>query len=355
MEEISYPRTAKRPSSKGPANGIKLSAKDNKIRYDISYNPKANNKNYQEHLDRIQDAGIKWVRLEAADAEAIEYASQKKLNVIAIVKSKTALKDAGVACQCYCPNCDWGDIWKEYIAERVRELGPFGVKIWQVDNELNHPLQNPLPAGNIELAMDIIKIGAETIRTLDPTAKIAVNLNYCPIAIDPAAFISKFKSLRDDESVPLDILGMDYYKGGWGGVKGDWGDLCPGKPKDYPIDIDHHHELWLGDMMIMETGFCTAPIGDTSEINTTKECQRKFVNRVFYHMDEHIENCSWFKGIIWYEYHSKHDFEICEDYFGLHYIGGLEEDKKPAWDDFVSLIEEHNQFNKILGIQYHCY
>jgi uncharacterized FlaG/YvyC family protein len=69
---------------------------------------------------------------------------------------------------------------------------------------------------------------AETIRDLDSTAKIAVNLLYCPLfnkevekiiesidrKIPPEEFMDAFKSLRDTEGVPLDILGMDYYKGG---------------------------------------------------------------------------------------------------------------------------------------------
>jgi hypothetical protein len=317
--------------------------------------PEAICKNHREHLKRIRRAGIKWVRLEAADAEDIEYACHLGLNVIAIVKSQTALKDADAACKCYCPSCNWSGIWRGYVCERVRELGQFGVKLWQVDNELNHPIQNPIPSQDIGLALNIIKIGSETIRDLDPTAKIAANLNYCPIAIDPATFIAKLKSLRDDESVPLDILGMDYYGGGWGVGGGDSVDLCPGSPKDYARDIKGHHDLWHGDMMIMETGFCTSPITDSLDDHETNECQRRFVNSVFSTMGEYIKNCSWFKGIIWYEYHSKHDFEICEDYFGLHYIGGLKEDEKPAWHDFVKLTKEYNQFNKILGIQYHCY
>jgi hypothetical protein len=325
------------------------------------YGPEAICKDHQQHLDRIQEAGIKWVRLEAADAGAVEYACQIGLDVIAIVKSQTALKDAGEDCLCYCPSCDWGSIWKDYVADQARGLSPLGVKIWQVDNELNHPLQNPLPAGNIDLAMDIIRIGARTIKGIDPSAKIAVNLNYCPPQIDPSMpednnFIKALKSLRDDEHVPLDILGMDYYKGGWGGSGGDdIGDFCPGAAEDYPMDIKCHHDLWRGDVMIMETGFCTNPIGELLDIGATNGCQANFVNSVFSCMGDHIKNSQWFKGIIWYEYYSKHDIELCEEYFGLHYIGGLDGDKKPAWDDFVNLIGQYNKFNKILGIQYHYY
>lgn len=93
---------------------------------------------YREHLDRICHSGIKWVRMEAEDVDAIKYACENCLNVIAIVKSRTALQNTDRACRNYCL-CDWSGICREYIKEKMRELDGSGVKSWQVDNELNHP------------------------------------------------------------------------------------------------------------------------------------------------------------------------------------------------------------------------
>ena len=332
------------PNYEEPRGGAKTSSSTTtKVQVDTQNAEKKAADSYRRHLSRIKDSGIKWVRLEAADIEVVKYACTIGLNVIAIVKSQTAIYDSlGIKEIRYFP-WNWGKIWGSYVEKKVEELSSIGVKVWQVDNELNHPGQNLLPSQNPRLAQDIVRIGANAIRNIDPTATITVNLNYSPPLIKARDFIMAYRFLRDIEGVPLHILGMDYYKGGWSA-------FCPGSPSEYAMDVENHHKLWSGDILIMETGFCTYP--DNGSLH---ESQCDFMKSVFSSLDALIKKASWFKGVMWYEYSSKHWGFPCEDYFGLHYIDGLEEHKKLAWNEFLNLLRNYDASGKIFGVQYHLY
>jgi len=180
-----------------------------------------------------------------------------------------------------------------------------------------------------------VRLGAKQIRALDVEAVITTNLYGHQRQIE--SDIAAYRSLKE-EGVPIDILGMDYYRGSW---------YPEGGPELYPADLIKHQSLWGGDVLIMETGFSAYP--DTPQRRTE---QANYVKAVFQNMDNFFKNVNWFKGIIWYEYNSP-NLAPLEGFFGLHYERGLEQDKKPAWDEFVSQVKTYNQFSKFLGIHYH--
>jgi hypothetical protein len=96
--------------------------------------------------------------------------------------------------------------------------------------------------------------------------------------------------------------------------------------------------------MIMETGYCTS-------VKRTEVDQVDYVNKVFRSLDQYIKNAPWFKGIMWYEYHSSHSKIPCESFFGLHEHDGIKE--KLAWREFVKNVEKYQKYNKIFGVTYH--
>jgi hypothetical protein len=127
---------------------------------------------------------------------------------------------------------------------------------------------------------------------------------------------------------------MDIFRGSW----------HRGTPNIYPQDLEFFHELWEGDVMIMETGYCTND-------NKTQADQAEYVEKVFLALDQYIKNEPWFKGIMWYEYHSSHMKIPCENFFGLHDRDGVKE--KLAWGELVENVKKYQKYNKILGVTYH--
>lgn len=293
----------------------------------------------------MKNAGVKWVRMDVkkpieSSLNPFTEANKLGLKVIAVIKSKTMLRGLGHGADNYLPGSDWGGKWRESVKEAIINLGPF-VDIWQIDNELNHPWHNPIPSCNIQLAVDIVKGGADAVKNMIPEAKVAVNLFFnvggpVPISnidiIRDEPFIIKFKEELKEK---IDILGMDIYKGTW----------HKGSPVNYPDDLNRYHELWEGDIIITETGFCTGILG-RSEVH-----QAHHVKEAFQSLDDNIRNIPWFRGIMWYEYDSKHSGFPCENSFGLHKENGFEE--KPAWEEFVKMMIKYKRCDKILGITYH--
>jgi hypothetical protein len=127
---------------------------------------------------------------------------------------------------------------------------------------------------------------------------------------------------------------MDIFRGSW----------HRGTPDNYPQDLKFYHDLWKGDIMIMETGYCTGA-------KRTEADQAEHVKMVFRSLDQYIKFVPWFKGLIWYEYHSNHSKIPCESFFGLHYQDGMKE--KLAWGEFVRNVEKYRKYNKIFGVAYH--
>ncbi len=105
------------------------------------------------------------------------------------------------------------------------------------------------------------------------------------------------------------------------------------------------HNLWQGDIMIMETGYCTGPFGGS------EDDQVHYVREVFQVLENHLTSVSWFMGIMWYVYASSHAKIFCENFFGLHRNENWEE--KPAWAAFVDEVNRFTATGKRLGIQYH--
>lgn len=296
----------------------------------------------KEHLRRIRNAGIPWVRMDVKKpVEDCEYlfreACDLGLGIIAPITSKRMLKGHGFGTRHYFPGSGWELKWKKHIEEAVTLLHPY-VKIWQIDNELNHPVHNTIPFFNVRLALDILRNGINAVKEMDSGAKVAVNLFHelrGPLGfpyIRDKAFIRTFKQ---EMGHSIDILGIDIYRGTW----------HLGTPAQYPRDLERIRSLWHGDVMIMETGSCTGLFrGHEND-------QARHVRNVFRNLDNHIRDVSWFSGIMWYEYASSHAKIPCENYFGLHKSNGF--DSKPAWNVFVNEVNRYRTTGKILGISYH--
>jgi hypothetical protein len=296
----------------------------------------------KRHLRRIRDAGIPWIRIDVKKpVEDCEYlfreAHDLGLGIIAPITSKRMLKGHGFGTAHYFPGSGWERKWKSHIEKAVRALHPY-VKIWQIDNELNHPLHNSVPFFNVQLAQDIIKVGIDAVKYIDSVARIAVNLFHelrGPLGfpyIRDEALIRKF---RREMGNSIDILGIDIYRDSW----------HLGTPAQYPHDLERIHSLWPGDVMIMETGSCTGLFGGS------ESDQAHYVRHLFQNLDKYIKDVPWFSGIMWYEYASRHAKIPCENYFGLHKFDGF--DAKPAWTAFVDEVNRFSDSGRILGITYH--
>ncbi|UCG70056.1 MAG: hypothetical protein JSV09_03300 [Thermoplasmata archaeon] len=302
-------------------------------------------KTKKRHLQKMKNAGVNWVRVDVRKPiENCTYLFKAAhgigLKVIGVIKSRTMLKGLGVDTEKYLPGSDWARKWGKSIEQAASALVPY-IEIWQIDNELNHPWHNPIPSINAQLATDIIESGVNALRSVSPNAKTAANLFYevkSPISIldigviQDEPFILKYKENLKDK---IDILGLDIYRGTW----------HLGTPADYKNDLKRYHVLWGGDVMIMETGFCTGILG-RSEAH-----QANHVKQVFNYLDNYIKNIPWFTGIMWYVYKSSHLGIPCENSFGLHKNDGFEE--KQAWKEFEDCMKRYNQFGKILGLTYH--
>jgi len=296
----------------------------------------------KENLCKIRDAGIPWVRMDVKkpviECEYIfREAYDLGLGIIAPITSKRMLKGHGFGKRFYFGNSGWEEKWKNLIEESVEKLHEY-VKIWQIDNELNHPWHNTLPFLNKQLAVDIIKTGIEAVKNTDSHAKIAVNLFHelrGPLGfpyVRDETLTRLFKQVLGDS---IDILGIDIYRGSW----------HRGTPAQYPEDVERIHNLWQGDIMIMETGFCTGPFkGSPND-------QAQHVKQVFSALENHMRSVPWFSGIMWYVYASSHAKIFCENYFGLHKNENMEE--KPAWAAFVDEVNRFSTTGKKLGIMYH--
>ena len=294
------------------------------------------------HLQKIKRADVDWVRMDVFEpieecASLFRVAHELDIKVIAIVKSKTLLKGLGLGTRMYLRSSKWGSKWKRRMVEVASKLEPY-VEIWQIDNELNHFWHNFIPSMNSELATDIVDLGADAVREVDPEAKLAANLFYrvgLPIPglsiIRYEPFILRYKERLRDK---IDILGLDIYRPTW----------HRGTPADYPNDLEHFHDLWEGDVMILETGYCTG-LFRGSEAD-----QADHVREVFRHLEDYVLNVPWFAGIVWYVFKSSHSGLPCENFFGLHKHEGFEE--KPAWGEFVDQVRQCGESGKILSITY---
>jgi hypothetical protein len=297
------------------------------------------------HLQKMKNAGVNWVRMDVKrpienSIDLFKEAHGMDLKVIGVIKSKTMLKGLGGDTEKYLPGSDWGRKWKKSVEQAVSTLEPH-VEIWQIDNELNHPWHNPIPSINAQLAGDIVGLGANVIKSVSPRAKTAVNLFYevkgpLPIldvgVINDEPFILKYKEHKKNN---IDILGLDIYRGTW----------HPGSPENYKDDLKRYHELWGGEVMITETGFCTGIL------RRSEGDQANYVKQTFNYLDDFIKKVPWFAGMVWYVYKSSHAGIPCENSFGLHKNDGFEE--KQAWKEFECCMKQYNQFGKILGITYH--
>lgn len=297
------------------------------------------------HLQKMKNAGMNWVRLDVKKpicncVNIFKEAHKLGLKVIAVVTSKRLLRGLGFGTENYLPGSNWENKWKKLVEEATSVIGPY-VEIWQIDNELNHPWHNPIPSTNTQLAVDIVEAGVDAVKNTYSAAKIAVNVFYKgkgPLQIPgihiirDKTFILKYKEQLKNK---IDILGMDIYRGTWHG----------GTPANYPNDLELYHDLWEGDVMIMETGFCTGIFG-RSEAD-----QANYVKQVFKYLKNHLKNTPWFRGIVWYEYNSRYSGLPCEKFFGLHKYDGLEE--MPAWRELVEKVKKFKRYDKILGITYH--
>jgi hypothetical protein len=293
----------------------------------------------------MKNAGLNWVRLDvtkpmSSSIKVFKEAHDLGLKVIGVVTSKRMLRDLEFGTKNYLPGSNWGDKWKKSVEKVARLFDPY-VEIWQIDNELNHPWHNFIPSKNTQLALDIIESGADAIKKINSETELAVNLFYelkgpfhipgLPIIRDKP-FILRYKERLENK---IDILGLDIYRGSW----------HVGGPESYPEDVMHYRELWGGDVMIMETGFCTDAFG-RSEVD-----QANYVRQVFESLDKYFFKVPWFRGIVWYVYRSSHEGVPCENFFGLHRNDGSSE--KPAWREFTEKLKQYNQSGKILGITYH--
>jgi arabinogalactan endo-1,4-beta-galactosidase len=252
--------------------------------------------------------------------------------------SKDMLSGLGFGTKNYFPGSGWNDKWRANVSSAVRKLGEY-VSIWQIDNELNHPGHNFLPWLNKGLSVNIVEEGIHAVREFDSESKIVMNLFYRRGTIIPGlyfpndtGFITKFKERFSDD---INILGLDIYRGTW----------HKGTPALYKDDITRYHNIWGGDIMIMETGYCLDSFGHTPE------GQGQYVHEVFDAIKNHCNGSPWFKGMFWYEFDSKHSGLPCEEYFGLHIRDGQYE--HPAWEIFGEKVSEFKKFNKIFGITYH--
>ena len=293
----------------------------------------------------MKNAGVDWVRMDVKKplencVDIFKESFKLDLKVIAVIKSKTMLKGLGLDTERYLQGSDWERKWGKSVEQAASALAPY-VEIWQIDNELNHPWHNPIPSINTRLATDIVELGVDALRSVSTEAKTAVNLFYkvkgpLPIldigVIHDEPFILEYKKNLKDK---IDIMGLDIYRGTW----------HLGTPTNYPNDLKRYHELWEGDVMIMETGFCTGILG------RNKAHQANHVKQVFNSIDDYIKNIPWFAGIVWYVYKSSHSGIPCENFFGLHKNDGFEE--KQAWKEFEDCIKQYRQFGKILGLTYH--
>jgi hypothetical protein len=300
-------------------------------------------RDYRQHLLRIQEAGIQWVRMDAKrplsqSKEVFKEAHDLNLNVLCVITSRNMLSGLGFGTSNYFPGSGWNDKWKTKVRSAVEKLGDY-VKIWQMDNELNHPGHNFLPWLNKGLAVDIVENGIDAVREIDSEGKIAVNLFFKRRTFIPGLYLPNDRSLilkyKEKLGDRIDLLGMDIYRGTW----------HSGTPASYHDDINSYHDLWGGDVMIMETGYCLESLGHTPR------GQGEHVEKVFEAIRAHASGSPWFSGMFWYEYRSKHEGLPCEEFFGLHTNNGIIE--KPAWEEFSKKVMEFNQYNKIFGITYH--
>ncbi|MBI4362933.1 MAG: hypothetical protein HY558_07140, partial [Euryarchaeota archaeon] len=98
------------------------------------------------HLDKISKDGVKWIRSDVRPSDkdggnSIKFAQAAQargLNVIAIIKSDDFKPYASYwywdwGCWCW-KYYDWGLQWSKQVDKVVRELTPYRVKVWQVDN-----------------------------------------------------------------------------------------------------------------------------------------------------------------------------------------------------------------------------
>ncbi|UCE75460.1 MAG: hypothetical protein JSV56_07100 [Methanomassiliicoccales archaeon] len=304
-----------------------------------------NDSDTTEHLEKMKKAGVNWIRMDVKKPinkceHLFKEAHEMGLYVIAAVNSKEMLKGKGFFCEKYFSSCDWKEEWKIRIEEAARKLSPY-IDIWQIDNELNHPWHNPIPWINSQLALDIVEVGVDALKKENPKAKTSVNVFYRlggPLDIPGLYFIRdtpiilKYKEKLKNK---IDILGMDIYRGTWHG----------GTPARYPYDLERYHDLWEGDVIIMETGYCTGILG------RSEARQAHHVKQVFQALDNHIKNVDWFLGIVWYVFESDHSGIPCEEHFGLHRREDFHE--KKAWEKFAENVKRYNRYDKVLGITYH--
>ncbi|MBI4362592.1 MAG: hypothetical protein HY558_05400 [Euryarchaeota archaeon] len=295
------------------------------------------------HLDKMAQDGVKWVRSDVRPSDkdggnSIKFASAAKargLNVIAIIKSDDFKPYASYwywSWGCWCWRYyDWGAEWSKQVQKVASELKPYGVKTYQVDNELNHPYWNTYTYANYQLRKDIVTIGAKAVKKVDPYATTAVNL--IELGTGTLNFdIDLYKQARS-AGAPLDILGLDTYRGTY----------TLGSPTQYASDVDAVYSRWQGNVMIMETGFPTA-------WPHTEADQQNYVNQVFTTMKNHLSTKSWFRGIVFYEYLDEPGWLQTEATFGLTRSDGISE--KPAWDTFTAQISATAN-GKMVGVAYH--
>lgn len=299
--------------------------------------------NYIQHLAKLKNSGVDWVRMDAKkplsrNKDVFKEASDLNLNVLCVMTTKNMLSGYGFGKKNYFPGSDWNDIWKANVRSVVQEIGDY-VKIWQIDNELNHPWHNFLPWLNKGLALKIVKEGIDAIREYDSGSKVAVNLFFRRGTLIPGLYFPDDRGLitryKEKLGERIDILGLDIYRNSW----------HKGTPASYHNDLTRYHDIWGGDIMIMETGYCL------DSFDHTPEGQKKYVNEVFNSIRAHTAGSPWFAGMFWYEFHSKHQGLPCEEFFGLHGRDGLSE--KPAWENFKERVYEFKRFKKIFGITYH--
>jgi hypothetical protein len=300
-------------------------------------------RDFRQHLLRIQEAGIEWVRMDvkkpfSRTKEVFSEAHDLGLNLVAVITNKTMLSGLGFGTENYFPGSGWDGEWKAKVRTAVEDLGEF-VDVWQIDNELNHPGHNFLPWLNKGLAVDIVEGAIDTIGEINPNTKVAVNLFFRRASAFPGIYFPDdgplIRRYKDRLGEKINYLGMDIYRGTWHG----------GIPASYHEDLARYHDLWGGEIMIMETGYCLGAWGHTPE------GQMEHVEDVFAAVKNHSQNSPWFAGLFWYEYHSKHHGLPCEEFFGLHKSNGII--PKPAWEKFNEKVMEFKQYNKKFGITYH--
>lgn len=275
-------------------------------------------------MDKAKAGGVQWLRRDLfkgdqGSKDFVSAAAARGISVMGIVKSDPFKPYVSYWYPCGWKMCfyDWGAEWKNYVKAVVNE-NKYWVKDWQCDNELNHAGHNSYTAVNKALRKDVIRICVQGVLEADPAARtVLVNLYYGD-GFDNSGDITLYRDLRNS-GVRMDALAIDIYRATY----------STGNPTQYGSDFTGAHNIWGGNMLMGETGFCTFSARSYAD-------QSNYVVQTYSTLSPAFQAANpWFKGTLFYESSDAKSGTLnCEENFGL--LKSDHATEKTAWATFVN-------------------